>query len=97
MLRGYSAVYWRNRRGCSSEPLLGGGLESIGCEVHDEAGRGQWRDSQAHGVALVGHGAGADLVFFEWLFDLLHAGQQPDVVAEFVDTWRPQPANAERI
>ena len=38
----------------------------------------------SHGVALVSHSRGADLLSLERLFDLLHSGKEADVVADAV-------------
>ena len=60
------------------EPLGGFGHGGVAGQVHDVAGKG-CHPFTAHGIALVGHGAGAHLTFAERFLDLLHAGQQPHV------------------
>jgi len=65
------------------EPLLGGGLKRRTGERDDEA-RQAGGALAAHGVAFVGHGAGADLLGFERFFHLLHAGEEADIVGEAV-------------
>ncbi len=65
------------------EDLFGGGLEGITDEVHEETGEAG--DALGEdGVAFVGHGAGADLLFFEGLVDLFEGGEHADVECHFV-------------
>ncbi|MFT3683552.1 MAG: hypothetical protein QM783_01290 [Phycisphaerales bacterium] len=65
------------------EPLRRGGVVSVADEVHDEAGEAA--DAlAAHGVALVGHCAGADLLVLEGLVELLAVGEEADVGGDFV-------------
>ena len=60
------------------EPLGGFGHGGVAGQVHDIAGERR-HPFAAHGVALVGHGAGAHLTLAERFFDLLHAGQEAHV------------------
>ena len=65
------------------KPLHGVSLRGVERQVHEVAG--ERTDSfGAHGVALVRHCAGADLVFLERLFDFLEVCEQTDVSGEFV-------------
>ena len=74
---------WRSRPGCARTTAVAvvmAGLHGVG---HDVAGQGA--DAlAAHGVALVGHGGGADLVLLKGLLHLLHVAQQAQVRGELV-------------
>ena len=65
------------------QPLGGGGhggIQGIGHEIP-----GQRADPlTAHGVALIGHGRGADLILFKGFFHLPVVLQQPDVVGHAI-------------
>jgi hypothetical protein len=66
------------------EPLRGGGVVGVADEVHDEA-REAADALAAHGVALVGHGGGADLLVLEGLVDLLAVAEEADVGGDLVE------------
>ena len=60
------------------EPLAGGGMGAVGLQRDDEP-RDAGDPLRAHGVALVRHGAGADLLRFERLEQLAFMLQQAQV------------------
>ena len=60
------------------EPLGRGGDSGVARVHHDVTGQGA-DTLAAHGVALVGHGGGADLVLFKGLLHLLQVAEQPHV------------------
>ena len=63
------------------QPLGGAGLVGAGHQPQDEPGQGV--DAlAAHGVALVGHGRGADLLRLEGLLHFLQVLEQAQVAGE---------------
>ena len=65
------------------EPLGGGGHLRVLRQRHHVAGKGA--DAlRAHGIALVGHGRGADLALLKRLFHLAEGLQQPQILRELV-------------
>ena len=77
------------------QPLLGRRHGSVLLVGNQKAG--QCRHAlRAHGVALVCHGGGPDLLLFKGLLDLLAVGQQADVVGEFVGALPDLGQNGER-
>lgn len=65
------------------EPLGGGGQRTVE-RVGEQSARQPAQPLGAHGIALVGHGRGADLVAVERLGQLADTHQQTNVAAEFV-------------
>ena len=68
----------------SLEPLAGVGLGKVLGQAHDVP-RQRADALAAHGVALVGHGGGADLVLAEGLFHFLQVGQEANVARHLVE------------
>ena len=64
-------------------PLRGVGFVGVRGEAHGEAGEAADAFG-AHGVALVGHRGGADLVGFEGLFDFFAVGEDAEIGRGFV-------------
>ena len=64
-------------------PLCGVGFVGVRGEAHGEAGEAADAFG-AHGVSLVGHRGGADLVGFEGLFDFFAMGEDAEVGRGFV-------------
>ena len=63
------------------KPLAGGGNRGVDRVGHNVPGQGA--DAlAAHGVALVGHGGGTDLVLLKGLLHLLQVAEQPQVGGE---------------
>ena len=64
--------------------MRGRSIKTVAGEIHHEACQ-SGSAFAAHGVALVGHGTGADLFGLERLLDFLEVCQQSKIVAALVD------------
>jgi len=76
------------------EPLVGVRLAGAIGEAHDVS-RERTNPLRAHGIALVGHGAGSNLGLGKGLLDLFQVGEQANVAAHFVGRLRNTGQDAE--
>jgi hypothetical protein len=78
------------------EPLGAGGSKSVAVDGHEMPGEGA-NALATHGVALVGHGGGSNLVLLERLLELLEVGEETNVGGDFVGSGAERGEGAEDV